>query len=40
MAKLGYLDTNLLLSIPESIYYARELGFKSIRKILKQTGII
>jgi hypothetical protein len=37
MVKLGYLDTKLLLSIPESIKLARELGFKSIRKILKQT---
>ena len=37
MAKLGYLDTKLLLYIPQSIKLARELGFKSIRKILKQS---
>jgi hypothetical protein len=37
MAKLGYLDTKLLLSIPQSINLARELGFKHIRKITKQT---
>jgi len=37
MAKLGHLDTKLLLSIPQSIKLARELGFKSIRKILKRT---
>jgi hypothetical protein len=37
MAKLGYLDTKLLLSIPNSIKLAKELGFKNIRKIFKQT---
>lgn len=37
MAKLGYLDTKLLLSIPQSIKLARKLGFKHIRKIFKQT---
>lgn len=36
IAKLGYLDTKLLLSIPKSLKLARELGFKHIRKIIKQ----
>lgn len=36
MARLGYLDTKLLLYIPQSIKLARELGFKKIRKILKR----
>lgn len=35
MAKLGYLDTNLLLYIPESLKLAKELGFKKIRQIVK-----
>lgn len=37
MAKLGYLDTKLLLSIPQSLALAKQLGFKSVRKIFKQT---
>jgi len=37
MAKLGYLDTKLLLYIPQSIKLAKELKFKSIRQIFKQT---
>jgi hypothetical protein len=36
MAKLGYIDTTILLSIKDSLILARELGFKYIRKIVKK----
>lgn len=36
ISKLGYLDTKLLLSIPESIEYAKQLGFKHITPVYKQ----
>ena len=37
MVKLGNTDTKLLLYLPESIQLARKMGFKSIRKIRKET---
>lgn len=37
MAKLGYLNTKLILHIPESINLARKLGFKDIRWVNKET---
>ena len=36
ISKMGYLDTKLLLSIPESMMIAKELGFKKIIKLMKQ----
>lgn len=36
MTKLGYLDTKLLLSIPESLQLAKELGFRHIQPVVKQ----
>jgi len=37
MSKIGNIDTKLLLSIPESLKLARELGFSSVRQIYKKT---
>lgn len=37
MSKIGHTYTKLLLSIPQSINLARDLGFQSIRKIIKKT---
>lgn len=36
MAELGYLDTKLLLSIPESIILAKQLGFEYVKQIIKE----
>ncbi len=36
MAELGYLNTKLLLSLPQSIDLAKQLGFKYIKRIIKE----